>query len=123
LALVIVLPLLISAGGGPAENGDVTIETLNATIESRVGQRLRVVFAKEEQPTLLFRSAQGAWNWSATSKLFIPVENLGDEPLTLALRIEGAPGQSLRGSVAIAPHSADGVAKILMLPLLYRVTS
>jgi hypothetical protein len=28
---VIMLPLLISAGGGPAENRDVTIETLNAT--------------------------------------------------------------------------------------------
>ena len=114
---MIALPLLISAGGGTTENGDVTIETLNATIESRDGQRLRVVFAKEEQSALLFRPAQGAWDWSATSKLFIPVENPGDEPLTLALRIEGAPGRSLRGGLSIAPHSAGDLTIWIAAPL------
>src|SRR5262245_28660514 len=98
--------LLISTGGGAAENADVTVETVNAAIVSRDGQQLRVVFAKEEQPALLLKPAQGVWNWSATSKLLIPVENPSDDPVALMLRIESAPGQSLRGSVTIAPHSA-----------------
>ena len=107
----IALVLLISAiGGAAAESAGFTVEALNAEIKSQEGQRLRVVFAKEEQPALLFKPVQGAWDWSATSKLFIPVENPGDEPLSLTLRIESAPGQSLHGSVSIAAHSSGDVA-------------
>ena len=109
--------LLISTGSGAAENTDVTVETVNAAIVSRDGQQLRVVFAKEEQPALLLKPAQGVWNWSATSKLLIPVENPSDDPVALMLRIESAPGQSLRGSVTIAPHSAGDLTIWLDAPL------
>ena len=44
------------------------------------------------------------------SKLLIPVENPGDEPLTLLLRIESDPGRSLSGKIAIAPHSIGDLA-------------
>ena len=46
----------------------------------------------------------------ATSKLSIPVENPGDEALTLSLRIDSDPDRSLSGKVAIAPHSAGDLA-------------
>src|SRR5260370_23953712 len=112
------LVLLISAsGGGAAESAGFTVETLNASIESQEGEKLRVVFAKEEQPALLLKPVQGAWDWSATSKLFIPVENPGDEPLSLTLRIESVPGQSLHGSVSIAAHSSGDVAIWVDAPL------
>jgi hypothetical protein len=61
--------------------------TWHAAIEARDGQRLRLVIANEGQPALLFKSVAGAWDWAATSKLSIPVENPGDEALTLSLRI------------------------------------
>jgi Beta-galactosidase len=114
----IALVLLISvSGGAAAESAGFTVEALNAAIQSQEGQRLRVVFAKEEQPALLFKPVQGAWDWSATSKLFIPVENPGDEPLSLTLRIESVPGQSLHGSVSIAAHSSGDVAIWVDAPL------
>jgi hypothetical protein len=72
---------------GASESPDFTVEAVNAAIESRNGQRLRVLFSKEEQPALVFTPVHGAWDWSATSKLVIPVENPGDEPLSLTLRI------------------------------------
>src|SRR5262249_43233940 len=109
--------LLISTGSGAAENADVTVETVNAAIVSRDGLQLRVVFAKEEQPALLLKPTQGVWNWSATSKLFIPVENPSDDPVALMLHIESAPGQSLRGSVTMAPRSAGDLTIWLGAPL------
>ena len=110
------LSLLIIAGEGVAANGDFTIETLNASIESQEGEKLRVAFATEGQPALLFRPDQGAWEWSGTSKLFIPLENPGDEPLTLLLRIESAPHGSLSGKVTMAPRSASDLAIRLDAP-------
>ena len=110
--LAIAFSLVISgvdggvAGGGP----DLIVETLHASIESREGENLRVVFAAEGQPALLFKPAAGAWDWSVKSKLLIPVENPGDEPLTLLLRIESDPGRSLSGKIAIAPHSIGDLA-------------
>jgi len=68
-ALMITVSLLTLTSGAAAENVQFAVETLNATIESRDGGRLRVVFGKGEQPALLFKPVQGAWNWSATSKL------------------------------------------------------
>jgi hypothetical protein len=115
-ALAIAL-MLISARAGASENPDFTVETVNAAIESRNGQRLRVVFSKEEQPALVFTPVHGAWDWSATSKLVIPVENPGDEPLSLTLRIEGAADQSLRGGVSIAPHSGGDLTIWINAPL------
>jgi hypothetical protein len=114
---MIAASLLISASGAAAENVKFTFESLNATIESREGQRLGVVFGKKEQPALMFKPVQEAWNWSATSKLFIPVENPGDEPLNLTLRIESAAGRSLGGSLSIAPHSASDLTIWIDAPL------
>src|SRR5262249_28997374 len=116
-APVIAASLLIFTGSGAAENSDITIETLNAVIESRDQQRLRVVSAAEGQPAVLFKPAQGAWDWSATSKLFIPVENPGDELLTLRLRVEGPPGRSLSGKISMAPQSTGDLAILLDAPL------
>jgi hypothetical protein len=100
------LALLSSA----ADADDPVVEALHASIESREGQSLRVVFANEGQPALLFNPAGGHWDWSLTNKLFIPVENPSDEPLTLLLRIENASGRSLSGKVAIAPRGAGDLA-------------
>jgi hypothetical protein len=51
------------------------------------------------------------WDWSLTSKLVLPVDNLGGEPLTLRLRVtsagdSSAPSRTLSGEVTIAPKSA-----------------
>jgi Beta-galactosidase len=100
---------MISLGRGLAESIDFTIETSNATIESRDSERLRIVFANEERPALLLRPARGVWDWSATSKLVIPAANPGDEALTLVLRLESTPGQSLNGQTSIAPRSAGNL--------------
>jgi len=55
---------------------------------------------------VLLRPARGAWDWAAASNLFIPVENLEAEAITLLLRIESDPGRDLRAKAVIAPHSA-----------------
>ncbi len=59
---------------------------------------------------MLFKPAHGSWDWSATGKLVIPVENPGEEPLTFLLRIDSTAGRSLSGKAAIAPHSAVDLA-------------
>ena len=106
VSLATVLCLSISPAGGATQGDDPIVETSHASIESREGQALRVVFAAEGQPALIFKPSAEAWDWSATSKLVIPVDNSGDEPLTLLLRIENDPARSLSGKVAIAPHSS-----------------
>jgi hypothetical protein len=58
----------------------------------------------------LFKPVRGSWDWSATGKLMIPVEDLEDEPLTFLLRIESAAGRSWSGKLAIAPHEAGELA-------------
>ncbi|MBO0739516.1 MAG: beta-agarase, partial [Alphaproteobacteria bacterium] len=93
------------------------IETFDAAIQPGQGGWSHVVFAKAEQPAVLFKAPRGTWDWSATSKLRIPVENPGDEPLPLMLRVESAADQSLRGSVTIAPHSAGDLTMWLEAPL------
>jgi hypothetical protein len=113
---VIAIGLLISAGAA-AEEAAVTVETEHAEIVSRDGQKLRVAFAKAEQPALLFKPDQGVWDWSDTGKLVIPVENPGDEPLSLTLRIEGAADRSLRGGVSIAPRSSGDLTIWIDAPL------
>jgi len=110
VSLATVLSLSISPAGGATQGDDPIVETSHASIESREGQALRVVFAAEGQPALIFKPSAEAWDWSATSKLVIPVDNSGDEPLTLLLRIENDPARSLSGKVAIAPHSSGNLA-------------
>ena len=83
-SIPIALLLLIAAG---AEE-EIIVEPTHATIESKEGQRLRVVFATEDQPALTLNPKEGAWDWSRESRLVIPVENPGDEALTLQLRVE-----------------------------------
>jgi hypothetical protein len=100
------LALLVSAGEGVAP----IIEVSNAIIASRDGERLRVVFAAEERPALLFRPREGAWDWRHTSKLVIPVENPGGEPVTLLLRIEDEAHRSLSGKTTIAPDASGALA-------------
>jgi len=69
-SIAVALSLLIAAAGGD----EIIVEISNATIESRQGQRLRVVFAAEERPAVIFKPVAGAWDWSQTSRLVIPVE-------------------------------------------------
>jgi len=102
-SIAIALSLLIAAAG----EDEIIVETSNATIESRQGQRLRVVFAAEDRPALIFKPEAGAWDWSQTSRLVIPVENPANEALTLLLRVEGNASRSLTGKVAISPQSAS----------------
>jgi len=110
--LGIAFSLVISGANEGVASGDpdLIVETSHASIASREGENLRIVFAAEGQPAVLFKPAAGEWDWSLKSKLLIPVENPGGEPLTLLLRVESDPGQSLSGKVAIAPHSIGDLA-------------
>ncbi len=104
-SIAVALSLLIAAAGGD----EIIVETSNATIESRQGQRLRVVFAADDRPALIFKPEAGAWDWSQTSRLVIPVENPANEALTLLLRVEDNASRSLAGKVAISPRSAGNL--------------
>jgi len=113
LALLLALSLLSAAAYADAP----VVETTNASIEALGGGKLRVALAPEGRPAVVFRPSADAWDWSATSKLLIPVENPGDDALTLQLRIESAPGRSLSGKTSIAPRSAGDVAMWIDAPL------
>ena len=104
-SIAVALSLLIAAAGGD----EIIVETSHATIESRQGQRLRVVFAAEDRPALIFKPEAGAWDWSQTSRLVIPVENPANEALTLLLCVEDNASRSLTGKVAISPQSAGNL--------------
>src|SRR5260370_41962543 len=98
------LALLVSA----SEGDGIVLETSNAVIEARDGAGLRVVFAAEGQPALLFKATDGVWDWRHTSKLVIPVENPGGEPVTLPRRIGDEENRSMTGKISIAPGGAGG---------------
>jgi hypothetical protein len=55
---------------------------------------------------MLFKPRSGGWDWRDTSKLVIPVENPGGEPVTLLLRVNDDADRSLSGKVSIAPGGA-----------------
>jgi P pilus assembly chaperone PapD len=93
------LLLLITTAAGE----EMLVEPTHATIESKEGQRLLVVFATEDRPALTLKPKGGAWDWSRESRLVIPVENPSDEALTLQLGVEDQKRRSLTGKVAIAP--------------------
>src|SRR6267142_6712677 len=105
-SIAIALSLLIATTGGD----QIIVETSHATIEAQEEQRLRVVFAAEDRPALIFRPEAGAWDWSRTSRLVIPVYNPGDEALTLLMQVEDHVSRSLTGEVAIAPRTAGNLA-------------
>jgi hypothetical protein len=99
-----VVPVGAKAGDEPV------VDTSNAVIVSRDGERLRVRFAAEGQPALLFKPRGGAWDWRETSKLVMPVENPGGEPATLLLRIADEANRVLNGKATVAPGSAGELA-------------
>jgi hypothetical protein len=68
-SIAIALTLLIAADG----RAEVIVETSHATIESKKGQRLRVLFS-----AVVFRPGKGSWDWPERSQLVVPVENPGD---------------------------------------------
>ena len=100
----LVVPVGAKAGDEPV------VETSNAVIVSRDGERLRVRFAAEGQPALLFKPRGGAWGWRETSKLVMPVENPGGEPATLLLRITDGANRTLDGKATVAAGSAGELA-------------
>ncbi len=116
LAPAVVLPALFAAAAAVAAEIEPTVETRQATIEARDARGLRVRFEAANEPSLLFRPARGFWDWQATSKLVIPVDNLGGEPLTLRLGVDSAEGRSLVGQVTIAAGSTGNVAIWLDAP-------
>jgi hypothetical protein len=107
------LALLVSASQG---DGTV-VEPSDAIIEAQDGKGVRVVFAAEGQPAVLFKPADGAWDWSRTGKLVIPVENPGGEPATLLLRVSDGAGRSLSGKLSIAPGTAGDLTLWIDAPL------
>ena len=70
---------------------------------------MRVEFAAEGQPGILFKPRSGAWDWRDTSKLVIPVENPSGEPVTLLLRVNDGADRSVSGKISIAPDSAGAL--------------
>ncbi|HYZ40731.1 MAG TPA: hypothetical protein VE687_08905, partial [Stellaceae bacterium] len=113
--LLAFLPVMIGAGS-TLRSDALVIETFDAVVESHDGERLRVVFENAGQPALWFKPAHGAWDWSATSKLIFPVENPGENPVTVLLRVDSVAGHSLLGRLAIAPHAAKDLAMQLNAP-------
>ena len=95
---------------------EILVEPTHVTIESKEGQRLRVVFPTEDRPALTLKPKGGAWDWSRESRLVIPVENPSDEALTLQLRVEDQERRSLTGKVAIAPRSSSNLAISISAP-------
>src|SRR5262249_31997169 len=89
----------------------------NITRHHRVtgGQPLRVVFAAEERPVLIFKPRAGIWDWSQ-SRIAIPVENPGDEALTLLLRVDDEMSRSKTGQVGIAPRSSGSLVISISAP-------
>jgi hypothetical protein len=73
IAIALLLPMTTAA----AE--EILVEPTHVTIESKEGQRLRVVFATEGRPALTLKPKEGAWDWSRESRLVIPVENPSDD--------------------------------------------
>src|SRR5215472_144576 len=105
-SIAIALLLLMTTAVGE----EILVEPTHVTIEPKEGQRLRVVFATEGWPALTLKPEGGAWDWSRESRLVIPVENPGDEALTLRLRVEDQKRRSLTGKVAIASRSSRNLA-------------
>jgi hypothetical protein len=106
------LLLLITTAAGE----EMLVEPTHATIESKEGQRLLVVFATEDRPALTLKPKGGAWDWSRESRLVIPVENPSDEALTVRLRVEDQKRRSMTGKVAIAPRSSRNLAISISAP-------
>jgi hypothetical protein len=93
----------MAAAGRAGQNDESLVETLHAAIEAREGRQLKVVFAAEGQPALLFKPGAGSWNWSATSKLVIPIDN----PLeTLKTSYSGS---TIAHSGRLAPRGTSGI--------------
>jgi len=98
-----------------SEDDGPVVEMSNAVIASRDEERLRVVFAAEGRPTLLFKPRGGAWDWD-TSKIVISVENPGAEPVTLLLQVEDGADRRIRrlvwsGSLAFPSTQGRMAAK------------
>jgi hypothetical protein len=83
LALLAACCLILLVGA--VATADPVVETSNATIKSRDGAWLRVVFSSEGRPAVVFKPEGGVWDWRETGKLVIPVENLGGLAATLLL--------------------------------------
>jgi hypothetical protein len=108
----IALLLLMTTAAGE----EIVVEPTHATIETKEGQRLLVVFATEDRPALTLKPKGGAWDWSRESRLVIPVENPDDEALTLRLHVEDQTRRPLTGKVAIAPRSSGNLAISISAP-------
>jgi hypothetical protein len=100
----LVVPVGAKAGDEPV------VETSNAVLVSRDGERLRLRFAAEGQPALLFKPRGGAWDWRETSKIVIPIENPDGEPATLLVRIADEANRVLNGKASVAPASTGDLA-------------
>jgi hypothetical protein len=86
------------------------VETLDAVIEGRAGDSLRLRYAAADRPRVVFKPARGGWDWSTDGTLVVSVANPGKEPLTLRLAVESAAlGAVLSGKTAIAPLSAGNL--------------
>jgi hypothetical protein len=76
----------------------------------------QIVFATDDRPALTFRPKGSAWDWSQENRLVIPVENPGDQALTLLLRVEDHKRRSLTGQMAIASRSSGNLAISISAP-------
>src|SRR5262249_12793139 len=81
-SFAIALSLLIAT----ADADEIIVATSHATGESQEGEMGRVLLAATDEPALIFKPQAGTWDWSRTIRLLIPVENPGEEALTLLLR-------------------------------------
>lgn len=104
------------AGNGFATLIQRSVETAHATIEPGGDSRLNVRLAAGERRVLVFTPARGAWDWSATSKLVMPVDNRGDAQLTLTMEVNSG-AETLAGTATIAPKTAKNLTMWLAAPL------
>ena len=93
----------------------LSVEAGHATIEPVGDGRLNVQLAAGERRVLVFTPAHGVWDWSATSKLVIPVDNRGDAQLTLTMDVNSG-AEVLAGAATIAPGTAQNLTMWLAAP-------
>jgi hypothetical protein len=106
-ASALVILSLLAAAGAAAGVVHPVVETADAAIEGRAGDHLRLRYAAADRPVVRFKPARGAWDWSTTGTIVVPVTNPGSQALTLILSVESAAGGAvLSGKAAIAPEGA-----------------
>ncbi len=112
---------LVADFAQPESRGRISLN--EATLSSTTAAYVRVTTkAKASWPGVTFKPVRETWDFSQAQKLLVHVNNPGDEPLVMHVRVDDAArDQAANGTETIAPHSA-GVVAVRMNALPFRLT-